>query len=178
MQFRSLCLACACAVSTQAPAGERFAVVRFDPPVVPPDVAAAMRARGAEWTLPRYLMASVADDCTDGGYPYLVRGDFDGDGQDDHAFWASTRASTGTMHVLWVLESSRQRLIELDRDDGNEMHLLPLSVRGRGESVYDHHRGLGVTLQADAPEAVICWKSARAWQRQRDGSYREMLTSD
>jgi hypothetical protein len=168
----------ALAACLPALAGQRFAVVQLDPPAVPPAVAAAMRARAAPWSLPRYLMASVADDCTRGGYPYLASGDFDRDGQADYVFWASTRSASGTVHMLWIHESSGGRLIELERDGGNEMHLLPLSVRRAGETVHDHQRGVGLTLEADAPEAVICWKSARAWQRRRDGSYRELLTSD
>lgn len=165
-------------MSSPAQASERFLVVHLDVPTVPAPIAAAMRARGVEWVLPRYLMASVADDCTQGDYPYLVHGDFDRDGLDDAAFWASIKSATGTAHVLWIYESAGPRLIELDRSDSNEMHLLPLSVLRRGETVHDHHRGEGVTLQADTLEAVICWKSARAWQRQRDGSYLELLTSD
>jgi hypothetical protein len=148
------------------------------PPALPDAVQAALVALAPRHPgrLPARLDPELRETCTSAAYPYLVQGDFDGDARTDLAFWWLSPEPHGA--TLWLYESRRARLVPLWHARSHESRLPPLVLHPRGSAVYDFDRDRLLTLDRDAPGAMLCWKSATAWVREADGRYRELLTSD
>lgn len=163
--------------------GFSLGYVAADVPDLPEDVKRVVDRAVPGWSFPRWVERNDYDICYRGKgtpklNPFMVTGDFDGDGKTDYAL--SISSPEGLLRRLtFLVVFADRRVAELHVGSTSETStglLIGLSKTG---SRITNVSGTPIKLTTDAPTMIFCEQSSRSYVYQRQTKeFEEIWTTD
>lgn len=177
---------CAAMALNAATAAEPPADVPLPP--LPAAVAAALKGTFAGWSIPTRMEAADFDSCRRKPvaaapalrHPYLVSGDFDGDGRIDYAFYLTRPAKAGAAHQSAVALGDG-RTMRLDGPDTLPVREAQyfLDVTPKDTKLTSVYSVKTVRTATEAIDLIRCEAASRSYvYDERRKRFRGVQTSD